>query len=84
MYLFIKNANERDDDMFKSNLTNQLLKIIGIWTIYLIIFTNDTFSYSPNKIIFISATLFYILLTMFFLWRIKNPGKNVRSNEKGF
>ncbi len=39
--------------MFKSNRTNQLLKIIGIWIIYFLIFTNGTFSYSQDKIFII-------------------------------
>ncbi|RLJ81337.1 hypothetical protein DFR62_3382 [Planococcus citreus] len=67
--------------MFKSNRTNQLLKIIGIWFIYFLIFTNGTFSYSQDKIFIILSTVFYILLTIFFLWRIKNPSKKMRSEE---
>ena len=67
--------------MFKSNLTNQLIKIILIWIIYLLIFTNGVFSYPQDKIYIIFATVFYISLTIFYLWRIKNPSKKVRSEE---
>lgn len=67
--------------MFKSNITNQLIKIILIWMIYFLIFTNGVFSYPQDKIFIILATVFYILLTIFYLWRIKNPSKKVRSEQ---
>lgn len=68
--------------MFKSNLTNSILRIAGLWTVYFIIlFTSDSFSYSQNKPFFLIATVSYILLTIFFLWRIKYPSKKVRSEE---
>jgi|GEM_PF-5677914 len=67
--------------MFKSNRTNQILKIIGIWIVYLLVFMNDTFTYPQDRTFIIFATVFYILLTAFFLWRIKNPSKRVRSEE---
>lgn len=57
--------------MFKSNRTNQILRIIGIWIVYLLAFMNDTFSYSQDRAFIILATIFYMLLTAFFLWRIK-------------
>ena len=76
----LKLFSERDDGMFKSNLTNSVLRIAGLWTVYFIIlFTSDSFSYSQNKPFFIIATVSYILLTIFFLWRIKYPSKKVRS-----
>ncbi len=68
--------------MFKSNLMNQLLQIVGMWTVYfLILFTSDSFSYSQNKPFFLIATVFYVLLTIFFLWRIKHPSQKVQSEE---
>lgn len=69
--------------MFKSNLTNQLLKIAGLWTVYFIImFTSDTISYSQNQNFFITITVVYILLTIFSLWRIKNPSTKARRVEE--
>ena len=70
--------------MFKSNRTNQILKIIGMWTVYLIVFMIDTFTYPQDRTFIILATVFYILLTIFFLWRIKNPSKRLRSEESEF
>lgn len=70
--------------MFKSNRTNQILRIIGIWIVYLLVFMNDTFSYSQDRAFIILATIFYMLLTAFFLWRIKKPSKRVRSEEREF
>ncbi|ALS79150.1 hypothetical protein AUO94_10955 [Planococcus kocurii] len=67
--------------MFKSNLANQLIKIILIWIIYFLIFTNGVFSYPQDIVFIILATIFYILLTTFFLWRIKKPSKKVRSEQ---
>lgn len=70
--------------MFKSNRTNQILKIIGIWIVYLLVFMNDTFSYSQDRAFIILATIFYMLLTVFFLWRIKKPSKQIHSEESEF
>ena len=67
--------------MFKSNLINKLFQIAALWIAYLIAFTNDAFSYSQNKSFFISATALYILLTLYILWRIKNPRKKARYGE---
>ena len=68
--------------MFKSNATNQILRIAGLWIVYFIVFfTSDTFSYSQNTGFFMIATGFYILMTVFLLWRIKYPRKNPRYRE---
>lgn len=68
--------------MFKSNRTNQLLKIAGLWTVYLIVmFTGNAFSYSNNRNFFIIITVTYILLTLYSLWRIKHPSKKARAIE---
>lgn len=68
--------------MFKSNLANQLIKIILIWIIYFLIFTSGVFfSYPQDKIFIILATVFYVLVTIFYLWRIKNPSKKVRAEQ---
>ncbi len=67
--------------MFKSNRLNQLLKIIGVWVVYFLVFTNGTFFYPEDKILIISVTSFYILITMFSLWRIKHPSKKFRAEE---
>ena len=67
--------------MFKSNLANQLLKIISIWITYLIVFTNAVFSYPQDKVFIILATILYISLTIFYIWRIKNPSKKGRSEQ---
>ena len=78
---FKNGTNERNERMFKSNRTNQLLKIVGIWTIYLLVFTTSTSPLAQDKTFFILTTAFYILTTIFFLWRIKNPSKNMRTEE---
>lgn len=68
--------------MFRSNLTNQLLRIAGMWTVYFIVlFTGDILSYSQNRNFFIIITVAYILLTLFSLWRIKNPSKKAQAIE---
>ena len=80
----LKFSSERDKKMFKSNFTNQVLRIAGLWAVYFIIlFTSDFFSYSQNKTFFVIVTALYILLTLFFLWRIKNPSKKARYHENG-
>ncbi|OED32376.1 hypothetical protein BHE17_07950 [Planococcus maritimus] len=68
--------------MLISNLMNQLLKIIGIWTIYLLVFANGRFSFADDQIFVILTTVFYILATLFFLWRIKNPSRKMRSEAR--
>lgn len=71
--------------MFRSNLTNSILRIAGLWIVYfMILFTSDSFSYSQNKPFFISATVIYVLLTMIFLMRIKHPNKKVCPEENRF
>lgn len=70
--------------MFKSNRTNQIFKIIGIWVVYLLVFMNDAFTYPQDRTFIIFATVFYTLLTIFFLWRIKNPSKRMLSEENEF
>jgi len=73
---------KRNEDMFKSNTANPIVRISGLWIVYfLVFFTNDTFSYSHSKSFFLIATGFYLLMTGFLLWRIKNPGKNTRYSE---
>ncbi len=68
--------------MLKSNLVNQLLKFVGIWTIYLLVFSNGRFSFADDQIFIILTTVFYVLATLFFLWRIKNPSSKKRSEAR--